>query len=110
MAKGDWRSTPEVTPPNVPSFPQIIRKQKGKAEPQAEEVEAEWPRSQSGSVKARDEGTTDPPGRHGARATLWVSHVVLPPNLTYGSEPFSHRKGGGPFRHLRLSVSVFSGS
>ncbi|XP_038179510.1 rab effector MyRIP isoform X2 [Arvicola amphibius] len=51
----------------------IIRKQKGKAEPQAEEEEPEWPRPQSGGVKAEDEETTAPPGRQRARATLWRS-------------------------------------
>uniref|UniRef100_A0A8C6I8A4 Myosin VIIA and Rab interacting protein n=1 Tax=Mus spicilegus TaxID=10103 RepID=A0A8C6I8A4_MUSSI len=48
----------------------IIRKQKDKAELRAEEEEPEWPRPQSGSVKARGEGTTAPPGRHKARATF----------------------------------------
>ncbi|XP_049997646.1 rab effector MyRIP isoform X1 [Alexandromys fortis] len=51
----------------------IIRKQKSKAEPQAEEEGPEWPRRQSGSVKAEDEETTAPPGRQRARATLWRS-------------------------------------
>ncbi|XP_050996145.1 rab effector MyRIP [Acomys russatus] len=55
----------------------IIRKQKSKAEPQAEEEEPEWPRPQSGSAKAKDEGTTAPPGRQGARAKLWRSQSAF---------------------------------
>lgn len=78
-------------------FPQIIRKQKSKAEPQAEEEEPEWPQPQSGDVKAEDEETTTPPGRQRSRATLWVSQhstAAPPPRMTvYGLEPFSHGKG-----------------
>ncbi|KAL6065343.1 hypothetical protein STEG23_005973, partial [Scotinomys teguina] len=55
----------------------IIRKQKNKAEPQAEEEEPEWPQPQSGSAKAKDEGTTAPPGQHRAHATLWRSQSAF---------------------------------
>lgn len=79
-------------------FPQIIRKQKSKAEPQAEEEGPEWPRRQSGGVKAEDEETTAPPGQQRARATLWVSrHSAAAPHTlcmpVCGLEPFSHGKG-----------------
>ncbi|XP_028623217.1 rab effector MyRIP [Grammomys surdaster] len=55
----------------------IIRKQKDKVELRAEEEEPEWPRPQSGSVKARGEGTMAPPGRHKARAALWRSQSAF---------------------------------
>ncbi|XP_052580410.1 rab effector MyRIP isoform X2 [Peromyscus californicus insignis] len=55
----------------------IIRKQKSKAEPQAEEEGPEWPRPRSGGVQAEDEGTTAPPGRHRAHATLWRSQSAF---------------------------------
>ncbi|XP_036048258.1 rab effector MyRIP isoform X1 [Onychomys torridus] len=55
----------------------IIRKQKNKAEPQAEEEGPEWPRPQSGGVKAEGEGTTAPPGQHQARTTLWRSQSAF---------------------------------
>ncbi|KAM7336817.1 hypothetical protein ACRRTK_002936 [Alexandromys fortis] len=54
----------------------IIRKQKSKAEPQAEEEGPEWPRRQSGGVKAEDEETTAPPGQQRARATLWSKEAM----------------------------------
>ncbi|XP_051058435.1 rab effector MyRIP [Phodopus roborovskii] len=55
----------------------IIRKQKNKAESPAEEDGPEWPRPQSGGVKAKDEGTTASPGQHQARATLWRSRSAI---------------------------------
>ncbi|XP_069329580.1 rab effector MyRIP isoform X2 [Eulemur rufifrons] len=54
----------------------IIRKQKSKGEQQTEE-EPEWPQPQSCSAKAADEGTTVPPGGHGASATLWRSQSAF---------------------------------
>ncbi|EGV95065.1 Rab effector MyRIP [Cricetulus griseus] len=55
----------------------IIRKQKNKAEPPAEEEGPEWPRPQSGGVKAEDEGTMAPPGRQRAHTTLWRSQSAF---------------------------------
>ncbi|XP_012500356.1 PREDICTED: rab effector MyRIP isoform X3 [Propithecus coquereli] len=54
----------------------IIRKQKSKSEQQTEE-EPEWPQPQSCSAKTADEGTTVPPGGHGASATLWPSQSAF---------------------------------
>lgn len=114
---GGWESIPQMTPvrhlasrslfSDVSPFPQIIRKQKSKAEPQAEEEGPEWPQPQSGGAKAEGEGTTAPPGRHRARATLWVSRPALLPH-THSAHPWVRailpQERGGTFCHLHLRV------
>lgn len=93
---GGW-SRPKAAPGHV-LLSQIIRKQKGKAEAQAEEEEPVWPRPQS--VEARDKGPEDPPGRRGrARAPLWVSDPHCPPPRlpTPVGQSHSLREGGVHF-------------